>query len=248
MAPQHALLSLIAYLFVCLPQGTAWSAELKVFASRAIWTVLGEIGPEFEKNSGHKLNAITGLSSEFVGRINGGEAFDVIAAPPAALDGLIASGKVAADSKTNLARSGYGVAVRAGAPKPDISSVEAFKRALLNAKSITYLPVPGVPQLIERLGLKDAIASKVTIPNADISSELVAKGEIELGIVAITQTFTTPGVELAGPLPVEIQMYTSFGGAISAGSKASDAARDLLTFLKSPTAIRVIKAQGMEPI
>jgi len=248
MAPQRALLSLIACLFVCVSQGTAWSVELKVFASRAIWTVLGEIGPEFEKNSGHKLNTIMGLSSEFMARINGGEAFDVIAAPPAALDGLIAGGKVAADSKTNLARSGYGVAVRAGAPKPDVSSVEAFKRALLNAKSITYLPVPGVPQLIERLGLKDAIASKATIPNADISSELVAKGEIELGIVAITQTFTTPGVELAGPLPVEIQMYADFGGAVSANSKTSDAARDLLTFLKSPTAIRIIKAQGMEPI
>src|SRR5437764_7943728 len=106
MAPQRALLLLIACLFVCVSQGTAWSAELKVFASRAIWTVLGEVGPEFEKNSGHKLNVIMGLSSEFVGRINGGEAFDVIAASPAALDGLIANGKVAADSKTNLARSG----------------------------------------------------------------------------------------------------------------------------------------------
>jgi len=118
----------------------------------------------------------------------------------------------------------------------------------LNVKSITYLPVPGVPQIIERLGLKDAIASKVTTSNSDISSELVAKGEIELAIVGITQTFTTPGVELAGPLPAEIQIYTAFGGAISVGSKASDAARDLLTFLKSPTAIRVFKAQGMEPI
>jgi molybdate transport system substrate-binding protein len=245
----RAIASLVACtLFVCIPHGTASSAELKIFASRAIWTVLTEIGPEFEKSSGHKLNVITGLSSEFVGRIKAGETFDVIAAPPAALDGLIKDGKVTADSKTNLARSAYGVAVRAGAPKPDVSSVEAFKRTLLNAKSITYLPVPGVPQIIERLGLKDAIASKVTIPNSDISSELVAKGEIELAIVAITQTFTTPGVELAGPLPAEIQIYTAFGGAVSAGSKASDAARDLLTFLKSPTAIRVIKVQGMEPI
>jgi molybdate transport system substrate-binding protein len=149
MAPKRALLSLAGCLFMWLSQGTAWSAELKVFASRAIWTVLEESGSEFEKNSGHKLNAIMGLSSEFVQRINGGEPFDVIAAPPAALDGLIASGKVAAESKTDLARSGYGVVVRAGASKPEISSV---------------------------------------------------------------------------------------------------AARDLLMFLKSPTAIRVIKAQGMEPI
>jgi len=235
-------------LFVCISHGTAHSAELKIFASRAIWTVLTKSGPEFEKNSGHSLNVSTGLSSEFVRRINAGETFDVIAAPPAALDGLINSGKVAPDSKTNLARSAYGVAIRAGALKPDISSVEAFKRALLNAKSITYLPVPGVPQMIERLGLKDAIASKVTIPNTDISSELVAKGEVELGIIAITQTFTTPGVELVGPLPAEIQFYTNFGGAVSATSKAPDASRDLLKFLKGPTALQVIKAQGMEPI
>jgi molybdate transport system substrate-binding protein len=243
----RAVASLVACVaFVWISHGTARSAELKIFASRAIWTVLSEIGPEFEKNSGHKLNVITGLSPDFVGRITVGEPFDVIAAPPAALDGLIKSGIT--HSKTTLARSGYGVAIRAGAAKPDVSSVEAFKRALLNAKSITYLPVPGVPQLIERLGVKDAIASKVTIPNADISSELVAKGEIELGIVAITQTFTTPGVELAGPLPPEIQFYTNFGGAVSATSKSADAARDLLVFLKGPTAISVIKAQGMEPI
>jgi molybdate transport system substrate-binding protein len=199
------LLFITCTLSLLLSHGIALAAELKVFASRAIWTVLAEVGPEFEKNSAHKLNVIMGLSSEFVGRINGGEAFDVIAAPPAALDGLIASGKVAADSKTNLARSGYGVVIRAGSSKPDISSVEAFKRALLNAKSITYLPVPGVPQLIERLGLKEAIASKTTMPNSDISSELVATGEIELGVVAITQVFTTPRIELVGPLPPEFR-------------------------------------------
>jgi molybdate transport system substrate-binding protein len=245
----HTLVSLVAcVLSVCISHGTARSAELKIFTSRAISTVLAKIGPEFEKNTGHKLDVITGMSSEFVGRINAGETFDVIAAPPPVLDGLIKSGKVAADSKTNLVRSAYGVAIRVGAPKPDISSVEAFKRALLNAKSITYLPVPGVPQLIERLGLKDAIASKVTMPSTDISSELVAKGEIELGILVVTQMFTTPGVELAGPLPPEIQFYTSFGGAVSATSKSAGAARDLLVFLKGPTAIPVIKAQGMESI
>jgi molybdate transport system substrate-binding protein len=245
----HTLVSLVAcVLSVCISHGTARSAELKIFTSRAISTVLAKIGPEFEKNTGHKLDVITGMSSEFVGRINAGETFDVIAAPPPVLDGLIKSGKVAADSKTNLVCSAYGVAIRVGAPKPDISSVEAFKRALLNAKSITYLPVPGVPQLIERLGLKDAIASKVTMPSTDISSELVAKGEIELGILVVTQMFTTPGVELAGPLPPEIQFYTSFGGAVSATSKSAGAARDLLVFLKGPTAIPVIKAQGMESI
>jgi molybdate transport system substrate-binding protein len=245
----RAVASVVAcVLFACMSHGTARSAELKIFASRAIGTVLAEIGPKFEQKSAYKLNVITGLSSEFVGRIDAGETFDVIAASPLALDDLIRDRKVTADSNTNLARSAYGVAARTGAPKPDISSVEAFKRALLNAKSITYLPVPGVPQMIQRLGLWDAIASKVTIPNTDISSELVAKGEIELGIVAITQTFTTPGVELVGPLPPEIQFYSHFCGAVSAASKSADAARHLLHLLKQPPAIRVIRAQGMEPI
>jgi len=132
--------------------------------------------------------------------------------------------------------------------KPDIGLVDAFKNALLSAKSITYLPVPGVPQIIEGLGIKDAIASKVTIPKADISSELVAKGEIELGIMPVTQVFTTPGVELEGPLPPDIQFYSAFGGAVSTSSTVPDAARELLTFLKGPTASSNIKAQGMEPI
>jgi len=118
--------------------------------------------------------------------------------------GLIRGGKILPDSRIGIARSRYGVVVRAGATKPDIGSVESFKRTLLNAKSITYLPVPGVPQLIEKLGLKDAIASKLTIPDDDISAELVAKGEVELAIVAATQAFTTHGVDLAGPLSTEI--------------------------------------------
>jgi molybdate transport system substrate-binding protein len=225
----------------------AHSAELKVFASRAVWTVLREIGPDFEKNTGHKLTLTTGLSSAFVDRFSAGE-IDVIAAPPPVLDRLIKSDKLIASSKVNLVRSVVGVVVRHGAAKPDISSVEAFKRTLLAAKSITYLPTPGVPQMLERLGLKDALASKITVPKTEISTELVAKGEIELAIVVATQAFTTPGVELAGPLPPEIRFYGTFGGGVSSTSKAPDAARSLLVLFKSPRAIEVIRAQGMEPM
>src|SRR6476469_8985334 len=114
-------------------QGQAYSDELKIFTSRAVATILEKIGPEFEKDTGHKLNITTGLSSEFVGRINAGEAFDLIAVPPPVLDALINSGKVTAESKTGLVRSATGVAVRTGAPKPDISSLENFKRVLLDA-------------------------------------------------------------------------------------------------------------------
>ena len=248
MLARRLVVSILASaIFTLVSQTAANAADLKIFASRAIATVLEKVGPEFEKTSGHKLHVLMGLSTELVGRINANEPFDVIAVPPPVLDRLIKSGKVAANSKTLLLRSANGVLVRAGAPKPDVSTVEALKRALLQAKSITYLPVPGVPQLIERLGLKDAIASKVTMPKGDTSAELVAKGEVELAIIAITQAYTVPGVALAGPLPPEIQFYTTFGGAVSASSQAPEAAQALLKFLKSPTAIAVIKEQGMEP-
>ena len=167
--------------------------------------------------------------------------------PPRTIEGLIKNGKVLAETQVNLVRSGIGVGVRAGAPKPDISSVEAFKRALLGAKSIAYLPTGGVSQLVERLGIADAIKSKVTIPSTDIGSELVAKGEIELVVVVITQIVTTPGVELVGPLPPEIQFYTVFAAAVSVSSNAPDAAQSLIKFLQGPQAIPVIKSQGMEP-
>lgn len=227
--------------------GAADAADIEVFTSRAIATVLDKIGPEFERTTGHKLNVISGFSPNFVKQINAGEPFDVVVSPPLTIDGLIKDGKVIADTRTNLVRSGIGVEVRAGAPKPDISSVEAFKRALLNAKSVGYLPFGGVPQLVDRLGIADAIKSKATIPASDIVSELVAKGELELGVVVITQILTTPGVELVGPLPPEIQFYSVFSAGVSANSKAPDAARDLIKFLTGPVAIPVIKSQGMEP-
>lgn len=244
-----ALISLILSAFALAATVTsAPSAELKIFTARAITTVLEVVGPQFEKNTGHKLNVITGLSSEFVKRINAGEPFDIVGATPPVLDGLIKAGKLMADTRTLVGRSDVGMEVRAGAQKPDISTVEAFKQTLLKAKSITYLPVPGVPQMLQRIGIADAIKDKAKIPDTDIVSELVARGEVELGIVVITQILTTPGVELVGPLPSEIKVSTTFGGAVSANSKAPEAARDLLKFLHSEESLKVIRKQGMEPI
>ena len=228
--------------------GAADAAEIKIFTARAIATVLDKIGPEFERTTGHTLNVISGFGPIFVKQINAGESFDVLVSLPSTIDGLVKGGKITADTRTDLVRSGVGVEVRAGAPKPDISSVEAFRRALLNAKSVGYLPVGGVPQLVERLGIADAIKSKVTVPDTDIVSELVAKGELELGVVVITQILTTPGVELVGPLPPEIQIHIVFAAGVSANSRAPDAARELIRFLTGPSALPVIKSQGMEPL
>ena len=227
---------------------TANAVEIKILTARALTTVLDKIGHKFEQQSGQKLNVINGFGSDFVRRIDAGEAFDILICRDSIIDRPFKDGKLIAETRTKLVRSGYGVEVRAGSPKPDVGSVEAFKRAILKAKSIGYLKIAGVPELLDRLGLTEAVKSKVTMPDTDIVSELVAKGELELGIVAITQILTTPGVELAGPLPEELQYYAVFAGGVSVNSTAQDAARDLINFLKGPTAWPVIKEQGMEPL
>jgi molybdate transport system substrate-binding protein len=249
MNMRSAILALIVcgLHLACSDVTGAHAAEIKVFTARAVATVLDKIGPEFERQTGHKLNVISGFGPVFVQQINAGDPFDVLVSTPPTMEAMFKEGKLIAATRTNLVRSGTGVEVRAGAPKPDISSVEAFKRALLNARSIGYLRVGGVPQLVDRLGIADAIKSKVTIPDSDVVSELVAKGELELGVVVITQILTTPGVELVGPLPPEIQFYVTFVAGISANSKAPDAARDLINYITAPAAAPVITSQGMEP-
>jgi molybdate transport system substrate-binding protein len=231
--------------------GIAGAADLNVWTSRAIATVLAEIGPQFERETGHRLHVYSGLPTEFERRMAAGDTFDLVISGSAPVDAWIKDGKVVAATRTDIARSGIGVEVRAGAPKPDIRSVEAFKRALLDAKSIAFLPVGSglhIAAVLERLGIAEAVKAKVTRPQSDIVSELVAKGEVELGLVVMTQILTTPGVDLVGPLPSELQSYVVFTAGISATSKVQDAAGQLMRFLTGPIAIPVITAQGMEPL
>jgi len=244
--------ALIASLAVAGPASHGAAVELKILTPRSMSTVLDEIGSRFELSSAHKLNVVTGIAATLADRILQGEPFDIFIGPPVQMDRLLQSKRVIAETRTAIAHSGIGVEVRAAAPKPDISSVDAFKSALLKAKSIGYLKQDGtsgayVHGLLERLGLADAIKSKVVRPETDIVSELVAKGEIELGMVVITQIMTTAGVELVGPIPHEVQSYVRWSGAVSAGSAAPQVAKDLLQFLTGPTAIPVLKKQGMEP-
>jgi len=243
--------SILVSLTILLAQpAMANASEIKVWTARAMATVLAKIGPQFERETGHKLTIVSDLPPAFVRRLNAGEHFDIFISGSSPVDEWIKNGQIVADTRVDLARSGIGVEVRAGARKPDISSVEAFKRALLDAKSIAYLRVGSgnyLADLLERLGIADAIKSKVTRPESDIVSELVAKGEVELGMVVITQILTTPGVDLVGPLPSEIQSYIVFSAGVSANSKVPEAAKLLIKFLRGPTAIPVIRTQGMEP-
>ena len=170
-----------------------YAGEIEVWTARAIATVLAETAPQFERATGHKVNVFSGLPPDFVRRANAGEPFDLLISGSGPIDSWIKEGKLIAATRTDIARSGIGVEVRAGARKPDI-----------------YLH-----GLLERLGIAEAVKSKVTRPESDIVSELVAKGEVELGMVVMTQILTTPGVELVGPLPPEIQSYVGFAAGIS---------------------------------
>ena len=242
--------STLALLFILAQPNAARAAEITVWTSRAIATVLAEIGPEFEKMTGHKLKVTSDLPTGFARRAQASEQFDVLITGSAPLDEWINAGRIMRETRKDIARSGIGVGVRAGARKPDISTVDAFKRALLDAKSIAYLRVGSgiyLDDLVKRLGVAEAIKSKVTRPETDVVSELVAKGDVELGLVVITQLLTTAGVELVGPLPPEIQSYVMFTAGVSVNAKERAAARQLIQFLTSPRAILVIKTQGMKP-
>jgi molybdate transport system substrate-binding protein len=225
-------------------------AEIKVWGPWVFATVLWKIGAQFELTTGYHLDVTSDLPATYSKWMNAGEAFDVFIGTSSLVDELIESGKIVAETRTALGRAPIGVEVRAGAAKPDIGSVEAFKRTLLDADSIAYLKVGGglhVQDMLERIGIYDAIKSKVTRPDVDIVSELVAKGDVELGMVNRSQILTTSGVQLVGTLPIELRSFVIFAAGVSANSKAREAAQDLIRFLSGPNAIAIMRLQGMEP-
>src|SRR5262245_45350114 len=240
-----------AALLACVLAGTAQAVEIRACGARVTSTILGEIGPEFERATGHRIAVAVDVAAAMARRFEAGEPCDLLVVIENQLDGLIKRGKILASSRTVLARSGIGVEVRAGAPKPDIGTVEAFKRALLDAKSIAYLKegASGVylAGLLERLGIATAIEPKLTRPDTDTVSKLVAEGKIELGIVVITQILTTPGVELVGPLPPEIQSYLVFAAGVASNSPVRGPALELLKHMTGERARRALRTQGMEP-
>jgi len=243
--------TIIALALLGLQPVVAQQATLRVFTTRAIRTVLDRVGSEFERTSRHRLEITTDIAAPMVRRIRSGEPFDLLVAAPDQIDALVTDGFIIPETRSDLARSGIGVAVRQGATIPDVSSVVAFKRTLLHARSIAYLKEgqSGVylARLLEDLSIAAAIEPKVVRPDRDIVSQLVAQGDVEVGMVVVTQILTTPGVTLAGPLPDEIQNYVVFAAGVSAQSRAVRVAKDLLSFLMSPAARAVMRSQGMQP-
>jgi molybdate transport system substrate-binding protein len=235
------------------PRGAA-AAEIKVLTAGAFKQVLLALVPDFEKQTGHKVTVENDTVGALTKRIEGGEVFDLAVLTPGAVNDLANKGKFVAGSRHNLARVGVGVVVKEGTPKPDIGSVEAFKKALLAAKSVAYIdPAAGgssgiyVAGLLDKLGVASEVNAKAKLIHGGAVAEHIAMGEAELGIHQISEILPVKGITLVGPLPAEIQNYTVYAAGLGANAKAGDAAKALLEALSGASAAAVLKAKGMEP-
>jgi molybdate transport system substrate-binding protein len=237
-------------LFAAPPQ----AAELKVLTAGAFKPVLVELVAPFEKATGHKVTYDNDTAGGLVKRISGGEVFDIVVNTPAGFRDLAAKGAYVAGEPQTLATVGVGVAVKDGAPKPDISTVDAFKKTLLEAKSVAFVdPAAGgtsgiyLMSLFEKWGIADKIKPKAVLVPGGLVLARVASGDAEIGMQQMSEVLAVKGVTLVGPLPAEIQTTTTYSGAISSSSKESDAAKALMKMLSGPEAAAVVKAKGMTP-
>lgn len=231
----------------------AAAAEIKVLTTGAFKQVVVALVPEFEKATGHKVVLDNGTVGQLQKRVDGGESFDVLVLSPKGIEDYIKSGKIAAGSNANLAKVGVGVMVKEGAPKPDISSVDAFKTALIKAKSVGYIdPASGgssgiyVDKLLERLGIAEQIRPKAKLQRGGHVSDLVKAGEAEIGIHQNSEIVGQAGVTLVGPLPKDIQNYTTYAVGLSSDAKQAEAAMAFIKVLTGPSAAAVLKSKGME--
>ena len=232
------------------PAGAA-SVQLTVLSSNGYQAVMEDLAPRFEKATHHTLAVTYDLASTLRQRIENGQPFDLAILTPAAIDDLIKSGKVAAGSRTPLARAGLGLAVRSGARKPKIATNESFTKALKDAKSIAYVKegASGVAfaALVKRLGMADALQPKTRLTaTRDEVGDALRNGNAEVGVLPISEILPLAGVELAGAFPPDMQTYIVMVAGVSAKTAQASAVRELIAFLTAPAALPVITARGME--
>jgi molybdate transport system substrate-binding protein len=245
-------LIVMAAFFGLTSSGSA--AEVKILTAGAFKQVVLALVPEFEKQTGNKVVVDNDTAGGLKKRIEGGESFDVAVITPGVIDELAGAGKIAAGSRVNLASVGVGVVVKEGAPKPDVSTVDAFKRALLEAKSVAYIdPASGgssgiyVDKLLERLGIADQVRPKAKLKKGGYVAELIVNGDAELGVHQISEIVPVKGAALVGPLPKEIQNTTTYAAGLSASPQNKEAAQELIKMFSGSAAAAVLKSKGMEP-
>ena len=232
----------------------ASAAEIKILAPIPLQGVLEDLAPRFEKASGHKVSITFGLGVKLTKRMEDGEAADLFLGTRGNINGLIKAGRLVAGSDVTLARSSVGIAVRKGAPKPDISTPGALKRALIAAKSISYSNpafggVSGVhfSKVIERLGLVEEMKPKTRFPpEGGFAARLLATGEAELAVQLISELILVSEAEVIGPLPGDLQGSTIYAVAIPSAANQPEAARAMIKYLQSPEATTIMKAKGFD--
>lgn len=244
----------ITAIAACLlaPLTYATAEEVKVLSTVGVKHVLEELAPKFENATGHKLNIVWGTGAGLSKRMMEGEQTDLAILTRQGLDTVLKGGRVAAGTERNIASSRMGIAVKKGAPKPDISTPEAFKASMLAVKSVS-MPDPArggaattyMLKVATEMGFVDQLKAKTKHPPSGMSADLLVNGEAEIGIQQIPE-MTVPGVEIVGPFPGNLDVVTIFSGAVGTGAKTPDAAKALLDFLQTPEATALFKANGYE--
>jgi molybdate transport system substrate-binding protein len=227
------------------------AAEIKVLSTQATEQSYRELIPAFEKQTGHKVITIFTGTLDADKRLASGESYDMIIMSSPSIDQHLADGKLVPGSRVDLAKSGVAVAVQKGAKKPDIGSAAAVKAMLLNAKSVGYSTGPSgmiVMRLFDKMGVLDQVKPKLKqTPTAIFVGSIIASGEVEVGFQQVSELSTFPGIEYVGPLPPDLQEYTTFSSGIVKGAKQEEPARALVRFLKTPEAAAIFRTKGMEP-
>jgi molybdate transport system substrate-binding protein len=244
---------LIGLLSIASAAQPASAADIEVLTAGAMRGVLNELAPQFEKDTGHKVTLDNATAGVLAKRIEDGEAFDVAVITPKVVAGLVAKGRIAPGTPVDVARVGIGVAVKEGARLPDIKTVESFKGTLLAAKSVAYIdPKAGGSSgiyfdgLLDRLGIAGEIRPKARLKQGGYVADLVASGEADLAVHQISEIVPVKGVVLVGPLPPEIQNYTTYTAAIGANARNTAAAKALIERIAGPAAVPILQARGME--
>ena len=250
----HTLRAVLLLVALLLPLQTSAAGEVKLLTTGAFKPVVMALVPDFEKRSGSKVAVDNDTAGGLQKRIEGGEAFDVAVITPAIVDDLAGKGKIAPGSRANLASVAIGVVVKDGAPKPDVSTVEAFKNALLAAKTVAYIdPTSGgssgiyIDKLLERLGIADQIRPKAKLKKGGHVADLIVSGEAELGVHQISEIVAVKGAALVGALPTEIQNTTTYAAGLSAAAQNKETAQALIKMFSGPEAAAVLKSKGMDP-
>jgi molybdate transport system substrate-binding protein len=223
---------------------------LKLLSSMATRELLNELAAEYERSTGQPVVTEAAGGVDVAKRVRAGESVDVVVLSSTAIDSLIAAGSLLPDSRVDLVKSGVAIAVREGAPRPDVGSEEAVKRAVSGAKTLSYSTGPSgvyLEKLFERWGILQEIRGRIVVPPSGVPvGSLVANGAVELGFQQLSELMTLPGIKVIGPLPPEIQTITVFSGGVSPGCERAELARALLDYMASPGVVAVKGRFGME--